>query len=61
MNKSCILPQGMMTVISLIVGEALDGGVGVRTRFEPVFPLCSVIFITLSGVESGLKLLEQEP
>lgn len=61
MNKSCVFPQGMMTVISLIGGGALDGGAGVRTRFEPVCPLCSVIFITLSGVESGLKLLEQEP
>lgn len=61
MNKSCILPQGMMTVISLTGGEALDGGAGVRARFEPVFPLRSVIFSTLSGVESGLKLLEQEP
>ena len=44
-----------MTVISLIGGGASDGGAGVRTRFEHVCPLCSVIFITLSGVESGLN------
>ena len=60
---SHVFPQCVLAAITLVGGVAGDGGAraGARTPAGAGLHLCSAAIISLSGLGSDPKLLEQKP
>ena len=54
-----VFPQGVLAAITLVGGEAGDGGA--RVGCKAALPLWSLAVTTLLGEGSDARLLEQKP